>query len=234
MKGRPTKDKDRFGELLSIADPAVITGMSAHPRRPGRIVIELDGSTMGALPVDLIREHALATGLEVGGDALANLLQALRRTAVLDKALDLLAVRSRASGELATRLKQRGAVAADVGWVIERLTAQGYLDDAAWARQLAESRAVARGASRRAIRNELQRKGISPEVARTAIEDVDEQVGLDEQGTATAIAHRRLRSLQSVDVPTRRRRLYAFLARRGYEPDVINTAIRNVMEGGDD
>jgi regulatory protein len=212
-----------------MPDPSAVTGMYPHPRRPGRVAVELNGTAVGDLPIDLLGEAGLRVGLEVRGAALAVLLTGLRRTALLDKALDLMAVRARSTRDLTMRLRRHAAGDTDIAWVVGRLTAQGYLDDAVFARQLAESRARSQGASRRAIRDELQRKGISAETARSVIAEVAEEVELDDLAAARRAAVRRIRAMRSVDPPSRRRRLYAFLARRGYEADVITRVLAELL-----
>jgi len=52
---------------------------------------------------------------------------------------------------------------------------------------------------------------------------------IDEVATATALASKRARSLQRADPKSQRRRLYSFLARRGYPPDAVMAAIATVL-----
>jgi hypothetical protein len=47
-------------------------------------------------------------------------------------------------------------------------------------------------------------------------------------GTGSTI---NLSSLASVDAPTRKRRLFSFLARRGYDSDAISRVLRIVLAG---
>ena len=49
---------------------------------------------------------------------------------------------------------------------------------------------------------------------------------MDADAILERVATRKLRSLERLDEPTRRRRLYEFLARRGYDSDDI----RRVMD----
>ena len=52
---------------------------------------------------------------------------------------------------------------------------------------------------------------------------------LDEEGAALQAARKRLKALASLDAATRRQRLYAFLARRGYESDVVRRVLAEVL-----
>jgi regulatory protein len=209
----------------AIPDPSVVTRLAPHPRREGRFAVELNDVSAGHLSIDLVSDLAVRAGSTVEGPALANLLDAMRRTALLDKALDLLAVSDRSTRDLSARLRRHAGDAGDIPWVVDRLTAQGYLDDVTYARRVAESRARSRAVSRRAIRDELQRKGIAPDLARSVLAEVADDVELDDYATAVAAARRRLRALRSYDHPTRRRRLAAWLARRGFEGEVICSSL---------
>ena len=234
-KRRPSTGAGDDAGLPATPDPSVVTRLAPHPRREGRFAVELNDVSAGHLSIDLVSDLAVRTGSTVEGPALANLLDAMRRTALLDKALDLLAVSDRSTRDLSARLRRHAGDAGDIPWVVDRLTAQGYLDDVTYARRVAESRARSRAVSRRAIRDELQRKGIAPDLARSVLAEVADDVELDDYATALAAARRRLRALQSYDHPTRRRRLAAWLARRGFEGEVIGRALRELLvdEGRD-
>jgi regulatory protein len=158
-----------------------------------------------------------------------HVLGALQRTIVLDKALDLLAVRARSTRDLGIRLRRAGARDGDIAWVQDRLTAQGFLNDASFARQLARSKALAGGTSRRRVIGVLRKKGINAEVATAAIDATFADVELDEFGAALAAAEKRLRALASLDPAKRRQRLYAFLARRGYDGDTIRRVLNEIL-----
>jgi regulatory protein len=156
-------------------------------------------------------------------------VSAVSRTLVLDKALDLLAVRARSSRDLRIRLRRAGAADADISWTIDRLGAQGFVDDAAYARQVARAKVLAGGVSRRKVEKVLRQRGVAGDVAADAIEAALCEVDLDEHGAALAAAQKRLRSLASLDPQVRRQRLYAFLARRGYESDVVRRVLTEVL-----
>ena len=52
---------------------------------------------------------------------------------------------------------------------------------------------------------------------------------IDESESVEKAARKKLRTLGAVDHVTRRRRLYAYLARRGYDIDDINRALSAVL-----
>ena len=73
----------------------------------------------------------------------------------------------------------------------------------------------------------MRAKGVEREV----VERVLDETNLDEHGGALEIARKRLRSLSSYDEETQRRRLSAFLARRGYGWDVVKPVLAELFGG---
>lgn len=147
-----------------------------------------------------------------------------------DRALALLAIRARSVAELRKRLRGAGASSADVENTLARLIDQKLLDDADFARQFARSRSQGTGASRLRIRQELGRKGVARSVTDEAITELEEEEGIDFSASIHRVAEKKWKTLQGsgLDEPTRRRRLYGFLARRGYNPDEIRAAMNAI------
>jgi len=146
-----------------------------------------------------------------------------------DRALDMLEARARGVAELRRLLIRKGEPEADVDAAIERLRASGLLDDANYARQLTRSKALGAGLSRRRIQQELSKRGVAREVSDQAIVDVFDEESIDEDAAIERVARKKLRTLSNVDEPTRRRRLYGFLARRGYDNDAIQRVLRRLV-----
>lgn len=115
---------------------------------------------------------------------------------------------------------------------LERLAAAGLIDDAEFARTLARSRLLGRGSSKRRVEQEMWKKGVDATLAKEAIADVVEQEGVDERETVEAVARKKYRTLAKLDRATQKRRLYAFLARRGYDGEAIRHAMGAVLGAG--
>jgi regulatory protein len=146
----------------------------------------------------------------------------------------MLEARSRGVAELRRLLIRKGEPEPEVDAAIERLRSSGILDDANFARQLTRSKAVGAGLSRRRIGQELAKRGVSRDVSDEAIAAVFDEEGIDEAASIDRVARKKLRMLTKVDDATRRRRLYAFLARRGYDSDAIGRVIQTLLAPADD
>jgi regulatory protein len=149
-----------------------------------------------------------------------------RESSTYERALTLLEYRARSVDELRRKLIEQGAPRPEIEDVITRLIDQKLLDDADFAQQFARSKIVGAGASRLRIMQELRRKGVASAVAARALEELDEEEGIEPSTSIHRVAAKKWKTLSmELDGITRRRRLYGFLARRGFSPDEIRAAM---------
>jgi regulatory protein len=205
----------------------IVTAIVASPRTVGRFTIVVDGKPFAALSLDIIDRLGLHIGASIGDrrEAIEREEAALH---TYDRALSMLASQARSARDLERRLVRKGEDPSYVRSAIERLLAAGLVDDAAFARQLARSKLLGAGHSTRRLQQELGKRGVAHDVADEAVNEVVEQEGVDQLSLAETAARKKLRTLHDVDVATQRRRLYGFLARRGYEPDTIRRALESL------
>jgi regulatory protein len=143
-----------------------------------------------------------------------------------DAALRLLAVRARSRRELERRLERRGFAERDIAAALDRLSEAGLVDDAAFAAAYAESRA-GRGADSRVIAAELRERGVAPKLAERAAEAA---VPVDERAErCLEVASARLARMEGLAPEVRFRRLAAYLDRRGYPPDLIDSVLAELV-----
>ena len=140
-------------------------------------------------------------------------------------ALNLLAARPYASRALHRKLIQKKYSAADADDVIRRLLDNGLLNDERFAEQYARSKMLSTGASKRRLTQDLYRKGIKGDVATAAIANVVEQDEIDPAAVIERVARKKLAQLGNLEPVVLRRRLFAFLARRGYDVDEIKRVV---------
>lgn len=137
-------------------------------------------------------------------------------------ALQALSHRERTTGELVAWLAEREVSPEEIEDVCERLVAAEVLDDAIFARRFAEDKRELRGWGPERIRQALADRGVD----RADIDAALAPDGFGEQlGRAVTLLERRGEAL--VDERSRARAL-AYLARRGYEPELAYEAVRNV------
>ena len=203
---------------------SVISAIVPAPRHPGRFEVVVEGKPLALLSLQAIEELQLAVGRTVAGleDRIA---REAARLKVYDRALNMLAFRARSSVELGRSLARKGEQKDDVEWAVLRLQENGLLDDAAFAEAFTRAKVLGAKQSRRRVQQDLSRKGVARSVSDTAIDTVFEEEGVDQRAIVEEAARKKLRALRALDPQVRRRRLYAFLARRGYDADDIRAAM---------
>ena len=143
-----------------------------------------------------------------------------------ERALGLLAVRPRSRRELEQRLTAAGFEADEVADVLGRLERVGLVDDADFARRLAEQQFVHKRAGRRAVTSALMAKGVAPELIETVLAAAPD----DEESRAEDLARSKALRMGSLDPVKAFNRLCGLLMRRGYAPDVARRAARHALE----
>ncbi len=141
--------------------------------------------------------------------------------------LDQLTGQPRSRAELRGRLAARQVPDALAERLLDRFEEVGLVDDQAFARAWVQSRQPGKGLARRALAQELRRKGVDDEVARTALDEVDPE---DEVAAARSLVRRRLRTVGGLDRDRAVRRLTGMLARKGYPAGICYRVVREELE----
>ena len=113
--------------------------------------------------------------------------------------------------------------------VILRFTEAQLIDDGAFARAFVANRIACGGKSRATIRRELRQRGVADDLAAEALEGLDREA---EAELALNLARKRMNALASYDREVRYRRLQGFLARRGFDAEIIRRTLSEVMPSG--
>ena len=207
----------------------VITALE-QGRKRGRVAVLVDGEPV----LDLTKAFAEQAGLFVGRSLSPETQEELRRQAARHEArvvaVRMLGRRALTHAELRRRLLSRdlpeAAVAATLDWLAEL----GYLNDEQYAERrwetLRQRRMGAQG-----IVHMLRHEGVPGEVA----DEIRSRQGDPAQDEALAreLADKRNAELQRVPWPLRRQRLYAYLARRGFDAETTQEALGR-LEPDDD
>jgi regulatory protein len=205
----------------------VLTALEPDPRRPGTLRVELDGIRFGAVPAELADAAGLAVGCPVDTDLHEQLTAAADAEGAFRTLLRALERRSFARADLARRLARKSHPPAAVESALERAERLGLLDDAAFARNYVQTRAArGRGPSR------LTRDLLTMGVARSHIDralSAEWPDGPDPSDIPLALATKRAAQLADLPRPVRRRRVLAYLARRGFAGREITELVGRVI-----
>jgi regulatory protein len=189
-----------------------VTALEPDPRRPGSIRVIVDGRAFAT--IDASAASRLAAGGAIDGADADQLARAADAEAAYRTVLRALERRPHARADLGRRLLRRGLAAEAVDAALTRAEAAGLLDDAAFARHYVATRSE-RGRGPARLVRDLTLMG----VARVHVDQaIAEQwpSGVDRSALPAALAAKRAAQLGGLPRPVKRRRLLAFLARRGF------------------
>ncbi|HPG75090.1 MAG TPA: regulatory protein RecX [Rhodoglobus sp.] len=136
--------------------------------------------------------------------------------------MNALARRGMSIAEMRDYLIGREFEGDEVELELERLMGVALLDDEHLAATLVRTLRERKGLGRSALTAELRRRKLEPAAVESALDDLETG---DELERATEIALRRAPQLRSLDQATAKRRLGAFLMRKGYSGSVVSAAV---------
>ena len=201
-----------------------ITRLAFQKHAADRVNVYLDGEYAFALPaLDAAR---LRVGEYLDDDAITRLQALDERQKAYDRALRFLSFRPRSQAEVRRNLLAAGLEADLVEATLARLVAQGYLDDADFARFWVENRQQFRPKGSQALRGELRLRGVAAETIEAVLVDLDPEAGAYEAGQPRAA---RLAALAQADPAGFRRKLGDFLLRRGFAYEVVRETVTRLL-----
>jgi regulatory protein len=195
----------------------IIEGLVPDPRRRASIRVLVGGRPIWTVPADVVEELGLAAGRALPPGAHERLDRAADEEGAFRAALRALERRAHGTRELGLKLERKGHTPDAVLAAVQRLEALGLLDDVEFVRGYLRSRA-AKGRGPIRMQHDLAVLGIPRELIDRGLAELAAS-GDDPLVRARAIAERRLKSLSSLPREARRRRLVAFLSRRGYRAE---------------
>lgn len=139
-------------------------------------------------------------------------------------AMNMLAMRDHASGELRDKLLKRDFLPTAVDELIAKLQKSRLLNDEEFAHRYVRAHRERRKLSRSALKRELNKKGLPAEIVSGAVEDVD-----GEDDLARQVAEKKAASTRGLDYEVRERRILGMLARRGFTSSVCLKVTREVL-----
>lgn len=214
-----------------------VTGLAKSARAPGLVVIKLGRRSGGRIP----EADAARLGVREGAEWTEALRAAVLSSLVAAKgrtyALNALGRRPMSKRTLVAKLKRRGVDEPGAARIADDLASKGILDEAAFAEGVLHAELARKPAGKHLLSARLRARGVEDAVARKAVADAVADPSYDPRAGALELARRKLRTMSArLEPDAVRRRLYAALARRGFDPDVCRWAVDRVARPrrGDD
>jgi regulatory protein len=199
-----------------------ITALRFQKRDENRVNVYLDGEF--AFGLAAIEAAHLQVGQTLSDDDVARLQEQDEVERAYEHALDFLSYRPRSEAEVCRNLRRRNVDDEVVEAVVERLTRAGMLDDREFARYWAENRIQFNPRGANALGHELRGKGVPASIIAETLAD------LDEEAAARKVLEAGVRRLAHLEPGDFRRKLGAYMARRGFSYEVIAPLVEEALE----
>ena len=135
----------------------------------------------------------------------------------------LLKFRPRSENEIRQRLKNKKFNSEIIESTVSFLKDKGFIDDNYFAKTWIESR-IKKPLGIRRLKAELNIKGVNKEIIDTQINEIKKSYA--EEDIVGGIARDRLNKLKGIDPQKAKKRVYAYLLRRGFSPEVVMDVIK--------
>jgi regulatory protein len=206
---------------------ARITALVPEPGGTGSVRIEVDGERFASVSPDVVRTHGLHVGRNLDEALRARLEVEADVEAAYRTALRSIERRSFARADLGRRLLRKGHAPEAVEAALARAAEHGLLDDAAFAVNYVETRST-RGRGPLRLSRDLMAMGVDRgTVDRAVAAYFRESAGNGD--VPLALASKRAAQLRDLPRHVKRRRVLAYLARRGFSGREVSEMVGKLV-----
>jgi regulatory protein len=220
----------RMPATTSEAPPRPVIGaVVPDARRADSVRLLVAGRPLLTVPRSVAEQERLVPGLALDEPLYARLCRAADGEAAYRTALRILEHRPFAARALTRRLVLKGHPPEAAEAARERLERLGLLDDTKFSLSYAQTRG-ARGRGPLRLRRDLAAMGVERAVIDGALAQAFGAGGA-EAPTPDGLARRRIGQLRGLPRPVQRRRLLAYLARRGFAGREVTALVGELLGG---
>lgn len=194
----------------------VITALDLDPRGTGGVRVQVDGGPFATVSTQDIATLGLKVGRELDPAAGSCIERRAEVFAARAVALRMLGYRALPAREIMRRLTRKGHARPVAEAVVSALEADGLVNDAEFARHFTLTRATRRRYGPSRLEADLRRLGVDEHVASAAVRETLEREAIEPSALLREAAERKLKALAGLDAAVQRRRLRAYLLRRGF------------------
>jgi regulatory protein len=194
-----------------------VTAIKVQKRRRNRVNVYLDGDF--AFGLQDILGARLRVGQSLEDPEIAALREEDDAERAYSRALHYLSYRPRSEREVSNYLAGKEYAEPAIEAALARLRRVHLVDDQDFARRWVDNRERLNPKGPWVLRGELRRKGIADAIIDEVLED------LDEEASALKASQKGARRLSGRDETTFRRRLTAYLQRRGFDYDTCRQIV---------
>ena len=222
-----------------------ITDIQAVPELPSHCQLVLNGTPFVVLHTVLVENFGLRVGLQIEAEVIKKLIAADEVMRAKNYALRLLREKTDndavdetessrptvkpkpyTKSEMGQRLAREGFSEKAIGTAIEELIDSGQIRDRKYAENWVIRRQKSNPRGKTLLKRELLDKGVDRETAEQVVAQVKTE---NEANLALQIAQKRVKQYRRLPVHVAKRRLHGFLARRGFESEIVRQVLEQIF-----
>ena len=203
-----------------------ITDIRLEEERSLSCTVHMDGAPFATVEVGLTTKLGLRIGLEIEEIVVRKLIEADEVIKARDYALGLLLSRIYTKPQMIEALEKNGFCSHAVNETIANLEQLGHIKDEKYAKNWVNNRRRTRPTSKMIMRRELTGQGVDKSTADRVLAKIDDA---DETMLALQVARKQVNRYKSLTPHVAKRRLYAFLIRRGFDHETVGQVMRQVL-----
>lgn len=222
----PARQGGQSASDRELATAVTITALRPRGAKGSAFTVTLSNGESVRLRAETVATRGLNVGDVVDAADILSWQRDDGNRRAVEAGLNFVSYRPRSAKEIVDHLRKQSFEADARDHALSRLEELGYVDDAAFARFWVESRDTHRPKGRRALAWELRQKGVADAV----IEDTLARFGGDETALAREAGRKRAATLRADDPFKFRRQLGSFLARRGFDFEVVEPIVNDLWD----
>ncbi len=198
--------------------------LSQQKKHPNRYNCFLDNDERISITDDLIFKFQLSSGKDLSEEEIVKLKAEADRAFTREKALELLSLREHGSGELRTKLLQKGYDKVIISEVIDYLKQKNYLNDERFAELYSEELIQRKQLGPMKVKEKLFQRGMSSSLIRNILSGYDHETQVE---NCRFHFHKKFKSNTSFETREEKAKAIRFLQGKGFGWDVIAEIVNN-------
>ena len=203
-----------------------ITDIKTEEENASSCTIYMDNLPFASVETGFAAKLGLRIGLEIEEVVVRKLMTADEVVRARDYALKLLLSQTYTKQQIIEALEKHAFCVHAVSETIENLEQLDHIKDEKHARSWVKNRRRTRPTSKRIMRRELISQGVDKSTVDRVLAEIDEA---DETILALQVARKQVNHYKSLAPNVVKRRLYAFLIRRGFGHETVAQVMRQIL-----
>ena len=203
-----------------------ITDLRLEEEESSSCTIYMNDRPVATVDAEFTAKLGLRIGLEIEEVVIRKLIAADEVVRARDFALGLLSNQIYTKPQMIDALEKSGFCSHAVAKTIENLEQLGKIKDEKYAKNWVKNRRSTRPTSRTAMRRELTGHGVDRTTADRVLAEIKDA---DETALALKLAVKQSSRYRMLSPHVAKRRLHAFLSRRGFDNETIGQVLRQIL-----